>query len=357
MQLERYDSPYYVIYSDLGRDAVREASIRLTKMFQEYTRRTSAFTVRINEKLPFYMFREPADYMAAGGLPGSAGVFKGDRLMATVRPADGSAAWHIVQHEGFHQFVDRVIGSSLPVWVDEGLAEYFGAAAFTGDAFVTGLVPPWRLVRIKEKIKRGSLPPLDEMMRLTRIEWNQRMAGNDYDQAWSMVQFLAHAHAGKYEKPFNAFLQDAGRTGVWDKAWIKHFGAGTKQFDEVWRDYWLSLPDNPTADLYAKSTVATLTSFLARAVSQGQRFTSAESYFAQAMAGELRFYKDDWLPNSLLAEALAEVDRFTECVVGAQGRQAAELACTMANGTRVEGTSAIRKRRVERVETTIIPGG
>ena len=40
--------------------------------------------------------------------------------------------WHTVQHEGFHQFAHAVIGGDIPTWLNEGLAEYFGEALFTG---------------------------------------------------------------------------------------------------------------------------------------------------------------------------------------------------------------------------------
>ena len=105
--LRQYDSAHYVIHTDLDPDSVREATIRLTKMCHEYTRRTSAFNIRINQKLPISMFSKHADYMAAGGPPGSAGVFTGDRLMATMGPVAQAFSWSTVQHEGFHQFVDR----------------------------------------------------------------------------------------------------------------------------------------------------------------------------------------------------------------------------------------------------------
>lgn len=88
-----YDSPHYTIHTDLGPEAAREAALRMTKMFEEYQHRTSAFTVKIHEKLPFYLYRHQADYIAAGGLLGSIGVFTGDRLMAYMKD---DSSWKIV---------------------------------------------------------------------------------------------------------------------------------------------------------------------------------------------------------------------------------------------------------------------
>ncbi len=351
--LTQYKSRHYVIHTDLDVNTAREAAIRLTKMFQEYKQRTSAFAATTNERLPFYMFSRHKDYMAAGGLPGSAGVFTGDKLMATMGATTGSFSWKLVQHEGFHQFVDRIIGRSLPVWVNEGMAEYFSEAVFTGDGFVAGLVPPGRLARIKAKITAGRFPPLSDMMKVNHSEWNQRMSTVDYDQAWSMVHFLAHGGGGDYEASFNGFLYDAGLTGVWDKAWLKHFGQVTDDFETAWRDYWLKLPRNPTADLYAEATVATLTGFLARAVSQKQKFASAEEFFEQAKAGKLRTHQDDWLPRSLLDSALGDANRLGEWSLVRGRRKSIELACVTDQGKKFVGRFTVRKGRVQGVSVEI----
>src|ERR1700722_2034746 len=73
--MEPYLSPYYVISTDLGADDEREAAVRMTKMAEEYHARTSGFSGVIRTRLPFYIFKRSQDYYAAGGPPGSSGVF------------------------------------------------------------------------------------------------------------------------------------------------------------------------------------------------------------------------------------------------------------------------------------------
>ncbi|MBV8782403.1 MAG: hypothetical protein JO353_13490, partial [Phycisphaerae bacterium] len=130
-----YETRYYNVFTDLDPERAREACIRMTKMAEEYHARTAGFAGNIAEKLPFYLFKSADEYYAAGGLPKSAGVFNGERLMAMADPRIGKEIWHVVQHEGFHQFVHAVIGGEIPIWVNEGMAEYFGESIFTGDGF------------------------------------------------------------------------------------------------------------------------------------------------------------------------------------------------------------------------------
>ena len=41
--------------------------------------------------------------------------------------------WHVAQHEGFHQFAWSRFAEDLPVWVNEGMAEFFGESVIVGD--------------------------------------------------------------------------------------------------------------------------------------------------------------------------------------------------------------------------------
>ena len=350
-QLKQYDTKYYVIHSDLDQDTVREAALRVTKMFEVYADRCKGFTGTIRTRLPFYLFRHPDDYYAAGGLPGSAGVFTGHKLMAVAGTQVTSRTWHTIQHEGFHQFVHAVIGGDIPVWVNEGLAEYFGEARFTGDGMVTGLIPPARVVRVKGLIQSGRFKSVPEMMLVSQDDWNLVLNRTDYDQAWSMVHFLAHGDGGRYRSRFDGFLRDVSLKGItWEQAWLRNFDADTDAFETTWRRYWESLPDNPTGHLYAEVTVATLTSFLARAHGQKQSFKDADAFFETARAGQLKTHPRDWLPPRLLQNALTRIELTGQCSLEAKGRKPPKLICTLHDGTSLIGTFTLRKGKVREVK-------
>src|SRR5438094_888712 len=81
------------------------------------------------------------------------------------------------------------------------------------------------------------------------------------DQAWSVVQFLAHGENGKYQSAFASFMRGIGTGLQWQQAWQANFGSA-EGFEVKWKAYWTSLPDDPTADLYAKAIVQTVTGTL-----------------------------------------------------------------------------------------------
>jgi len=344
-RLKQYESKYYILHTDLGREMVREADARLTAMGEMYYQRTKHFGGKITRKLPFYLFSNAEDYYAAGGMRGSAGVYDGVKLMAIARPGDVANSWHIVQHEGFHQFVHSVIGGDIPTWVNEGLAEYFGEALFTGDGFVAGAAPPARLQRLQALIKAGQTLSVEGMMRLSHASWNSRLNIANYDQAWAMVYFLAHAENGRYQRAFNNFMKDVSRGMKYEHAWRKNFGTGTKEFNRKWRHYWLNMPLDASKLLYAKSMTATFASFLARALTQRQTFESFETFETLAKAGRIKQGSADWLPPALLQDSLKLAPALGEWrIIKRSGRF--YVICTMEDGTVLRGTFKIRNRRI-----------
>lgn len=354
--LKRYESKYYILYSDLAAEVVDEAEHRITVMAEEYHQRTKGFAGQITKKLPFYLFKDPSDYYAAGGLQGSAGVFNGEKLMAIGNADLGLDVWHVIQHEGFHQFVHAVIGGAIPIWVNEGLAEYFGEGVYTGDGYVLGVVPQQRLARIKAWIQSGKTISIKGMMKMQHETWNAQMSLVNYDQAWSMVYFLAHGKGGRYQDEFNKFLNLASRSTNWEEAWNTAFrGGGTREFERQWKEYWEAMPANPSAELYSKASVATLTSFYARAFSQKQYFETFDDFLAAAKAGKLKSHEKDWLPPALLERELRRSSKAGNWDLVKRGAKK-ELRCVTADGRALVGqfqvtpSGRVRDGSVEVVE-------
>jgi hypothetical protein len=341
--LKAYPSRYYIVYSDLDAETVREAAARMTAMAEEYHRRTRGFAGTIHRRLPFYLFRGAKDYYDAGGMKGSAGIYDAGRqaLLALAAQGADERLWHTVQHEGFHQFADMVIGGELPIWINEGMAEYFGHGIWTGDGFVTGVIPPYRLQRVQEHIRGQRVVPFEEMLRMTVQEWGDAVrdaprheddanavgpggsarrgdpnaperpaAGKctqarvNYDQAWSMVHFLAHAEDGRYRKALVAMIGDVSGGRDWKASFQQRLGRNIEAFEKRYRQWWLAQKPDATQELYTKAVVAILTSFLARAVAGGQKFQDVEDFLRAARDGQLKCPKSQWLPPRLLNDAL-----------------------------------------------------
>lgn len=337
-EMRTYPTASYIIYSDLPEAAVTEVAVRITLVAKEYDRLTKAFAGSVVGKLPFYLFRKAEDYYAAGGPPNSSGVYTGERLMAIAGDVITEDTWRIVQHEGFHQFVHARIAGNIPIWVNEGLAEYFAEAVFTGDRLVTGLIPPDRLRRVQKRLRANSFHSIPEMMQLGHQAWNREMSSANYDQAWSMVHFLGNGENGSYRANMDGFLLDMGRHGwPWERAWLKHFGPVDGSFEKAWRGYWLSLPDDPSKIGYAEATVITLMNFLAGAVDQHEEFATADEFLRTAEKGELRMTAGAGLVPNLLSSALQRGKKLCRWSLVKQLKKTPLLECALDNGTIITG--------------------
>jgi len=322
-RLKAYSGTHYVLHTDLGDDAAGEALARMDAMAEEYRRRTREFAGSIRSRFRFSVFARAADYHRAGGPAGSGGIYHAGKraLLAVAEQGTGDGLWYVVQHEGFHQFADRVIGGDLPTWLNEGLAEYFAHGLWTGDGFVTGVVPPPRLRRVQEQIRGGKARSFGELFRLTATQWSRDLRGRagatgpsparvNYDQAWAHVHFLVHADGGKHRAALTGLIRDVAGGADGQAAFRRRFGRDVRPLDDRCKQWWLGLAPDATADLYTQAVVATLTSFFARAVAQGQRFATAEAFFRTARAGSLKAHATQWLPPRLLQDALAHAARW-----------------------------------------------
>ncbi len=339
--MKRYETRYYFMYTDLDLDTTREAYIRMDAMAEEYRRRTRGFRGSVRAKMPFYLFSKRQDYYNSGGPVGTGGVFMGSKLMA-VASSRGGRTWHVVQHEGFHQFARAAIGGQIPAWLNEGLAEYFGEGVFTGDGFVFGFVPPHRLRALKQYIRTNKLKPFSEMMSMSYQKWVSKISSVNYIQAWSMLHFLVHGKDGKYVKATSAFMSDLGRGMPYVQAWVKNFGRDIEGFEKEYRQYWLSQPPDPTAKLRDHAVVCTITSFFARASSQGQAFEDPAAFFQKAEAGELAIHRSNWLPPSLLRSSLPKAKKLGQWSIEPVRNARPQLICRVADGRKYVGTFAVQ---------------
>lgn len=311
--MREVNAEHYVIRTDVADVVAREAKLRMDRMFEEYSRRTADFAKPIRQRLSLHLFSREADYFAAGGMEGTAGVFmvRGNDIRLMARYTGDWRTWHTTQHEGFHQFAYLSISPNLPPWVNEGLAEYFGEAIFTGDAMLSGVIPEYRRQRVARMIRENSHQPFETFLNMNIETWNRQMAAGNYDQAWSMVHFMAEGDSGRYQKAFLAYMKSAAQGNSPGKAWADATGnADPGSFEAAWKRFWLELPENPTSRLYSQARLMTLTSFLARASAQGQQFVSLREFTSAAQNDQVKMADESspvWLPRKLLGPALEEV--------------------------------------------------
>ncbi|MCL2648077.1 MAG: DUF1570 domain-containing protein [Phycisphaerales bacterium] len=355
--MRTFDTPYYTLSTNIDDSLAREADLRMTRIFEEYRRRTAAFSVPPKGKLPFYLYATSADYYAAGGMKDSAGCFvrssSGSKLLACAEHGDNPMTWHIIQHEAFHQFAAATIRAELPTWLNEGLAEYFGESLFTGDCFIVGIIPPYRLERVKEELTGKKWKSFANITTIAPEVWAKQMDITNYDQVWAMVHFLVHGEDGKYVKAFDEYLRRMNNGTPPADAWAGVFGKDVVSFQQKCEKWWSELPENPTREAYVRAIVATMTSLLAREELQKRKIDDFAGLLAAPKPTDVKLSRDMWLPATLV-DGVSKVAKGGDWQLERpKGGGLPRLSCVVPQIGTVTGTFTLSGNRVSSVTVTV----
>lgn len=245
-------SNHYIIHSDLSEDETRDYARHLDIVYQAYVKRLGSLRQRAPQSLNVYLFAKRDDYLrtleSQFGIDGtgSGGMFfvnqRGNGLAIWTEGLPRQRVEHVIQHEGFHQVAFALFGGELPVWANEGLAEFFGEGVVVGNELVIGQNSPRTLSALRDAIEKNEVIPFTTMLTLSGQAWNANVTtGNarlQYQQAWSMVHFLVYGDGGRYRNAFERYLRFLNMGNQSLDAWVKAFGnADLSSFEQRWAEF------------------------------------------------------------------------------------------------------------------------
>jgi len=244
-------SERYLVKTDLPVKDARAYGRHLDRMYNEYARRLAALPPRSPEKLNVYIFRTQQDYLQTlrtqWGLDGrgTGGMFfvsgQGSGLAFWTDGLPRSRVHHVIQHEGFHQFAYSRFGDDLPLWLNEGLAEFFGQAVLFDDTLILGQTTPMIVDSVRNAVEQDEHIPFRHLLSLSHAKWRDALgttrAGLQYNQSWSMVHFLVYADGMKYQGPLEDYLKRLNAGIPPARAFTDVFGSDIDAFEKKWKAY------------------------------------------------------------------------------------------------------------------------
>ncbi|MCA9151047.1 MAG: DUF1570 domain-containing protein, partial [Planctomycetales bacterium] len=147
-----------------------------------------------DESIHIYLFRSKRVYrnylrQYFPGVPDRPAMYIKQRGYGMVFAHTGPEFAVDVRHEATHAVLHCEL-PFVPLWLDEGLAEYFempAAARFNGHP---------HLADIRRELGRRRLPDLDRLEAITDLA---SMTSSDYRDAWAWVHFLLHGPAEAHD--------------------------------------------------------------------------------------------------------------------------------------------------------------
>ncbi|HTL29587.1 MAG TPA: DUF1570 domain-containing protein, partial [Tepidisphaeraceae bacterium] len=171
------DSRHYHIRTDLDTRLAEDLAQRMDLMFDEYARRLVDFSPPGDgaNALQVNLYAKRDDYMklTSSRFPNTGGVFMPARnLLAAFLETQGrDGLRRTLQHEAFHQFAFTAISPRIPVWLNEGLAQFFEEGIVIDNIVTVGQVPPRRIRQLNADMKAHRLVPFDKFLAMTDQEW------------------------------------------------------------------------------------------------------------------------------------------------------------------------------------------
>jgi hypothetical protein len=236
-------------------------------MYEAYARRLASLPQRTPERLNVLLFADRNEYLRTLRVQygvdgrGTGGLFfvtpLGSALAVWVEDLPRRRVLHVLQHEGFHQFAYSRFGDDLPIWLNEGLAEFFGSAVLVGRTLVIGQTNPRVLQGIKQAIELDRTIPFRRMLSISPDDWMRGLregsAPLQYNQAWSMVQFLVYGDGGRYVKAFDGYLRLVNAAVPSEVAFARSFGPDVQAFERRWKTF--TLNSSPSAFIAAMERI------------------------------------------------------------------------------------------------------
>ncbi len=130
-------------------------------------------------------------------------------------------------HEGWHQYYHWLVVSrvQLPSWINEGMGDYFYAAAPRDrkrkEADV-GLLNAERGPIIKAALRQDRMEPLPKFLGMLQNDYYSN-PGVCYAQGWALCQFLLHGENGKYAKIIPNYVKGLCNDTNWESVQAKAF--------------------------------------------------------------------------------------------------------------------------------------
>ncbi|MEE8105168.1 MAG: DUF1570 domain-containing protein [Planctomycetota bacterium] len=198
-----HKTTHYHIVSDVDLSVCVQAGRNLERMYSMYVKRLARpADIGGDRRFKVYLFAGQDGYLSyykdlvQRNAAGSAGLYspllKQLLIWSTPRRSD---MMDTVKHEGFHQFLDRVLPNA-PRWFNEGLAVYYESASVKhGRVKLGGFREDCRAT-----LQEHGFVPLDKFFRLDDAAF-MKNAPLHYAQSWALIYIMLQSEENVFPKP------------------------------------------------------------------------------------------------------------------------------------------------------------
>jgi hypothetical protein len=252
-QFPRMKHERYEVFAQRDKNTAWQVNWFMNRMLEQYathfsnaTRQATARVIVFSNMDDFHAYAEAERGSAKRDLAGYTAVKRGPHgqhiweLVAFEQPG----MWRTLAHEGFHQFLGYQFGANyagVPVWLNEGLAQYYETSYIVNRKLIVGAISAEKLTAAQDAIRGQHAPgPLD-LVRMNSADF-YRDSKINYPVTWALVYYLLHGDSvANPRATFHAYLDDV-KLGLSDPATFQQrFGQVTPAWRERFEQFVLKL--------------------------------------------------------------------------------------------------------------------
>ena len=230
---------YHYFHSFIATPVSVEAEFYYRVIAKDLNKDTSHW----ERKAHIFIFEDPADwkqFQTRGNLdPWTGGIHQGGSLFIQ-RDPNLKFKGHTLGHETAHLVVDRFFGSNVPLWLNEGYAEYISRVAYAAYYRARG----YDAHPTTRPLTAATFLPLDRLTNLLTYPTDVAEVHSFYIESEKLVRFLNAADKTK----FQALLTGLAQGSLFENALHGAYGLlypTPHQLEEAFKPY--ALQDAPTA--------------------------------------------------------------------------------------------------------------
>lgn len=228
----RLQSEHFTIYSNADEKVAKLAAANLERLRKTLALLTHAAAVNSPVPTMIFLFKNnksfrPYTLPAHDRAPSIAGYFlaRPDANYIAINAEERVA--QIIYHEYLHFFVNNNLPAA-PLWLNEGLAEYYSTFASDEDKTKIGVPVAHHLAFLKQNapsMKSGFALSLGRLLQTTEIlHEEETKIGSFYAQSWLLVHYLMQGQERRLRPGLTQFLSLLAQGSDQGRAFYEAFG-------------------------------------------------------------------------------------------------------------------------------------
>src|SRR5271156_3558972 len=224
-------SPNFIVVCNAGEKQARKTAIRFEQIRAVFQRSLQIGTENASPVITIMAVKDEDSVKAmlpeywAKGHAHPAGMFLNNMnqfFAVVLLDAPGSNPYNTIYHEYFHSLTAPYF-PNLPVWLSEGLAEFYGSTDILDSEVRLGESDP----DLIEELKQGGFMPLDVLF---KVDYNspyyneQNKISIFYAESWALTHYLMDGDNTTHRAMLNAYLGALSKGATQEQAAAQSFG-------------------------------------------------------------------------------------------------------------------------------------